>query len=383
MDARLYYLTLGNVMIGTGTMVVSGILDPIAADLAISVSAAGQVTTVYALAFALGAPVAAAFTGRFDRSRVLALSLLVFAAASLLSAVAPNYTMLLIARGLGGLAAATFSPTAVAVAASLVPPAERGRAIALVFGGMTIASVLGVPLGTWIGLNFGWRILLAGLGVLSLGAVIALWRGVPGGLFLPAATLARWDEALRLPIIRALLGVTLFQIGGSFVLFAFFGPYLGTVTGVGTDGIASLLFLFGLASLIGNFAAGWAVDRVGAGPVAHGAIALTALSMVALLGTAGAPVLAGLAIILWGSAVFGINTAQQARLVDAAPGLATVVLPANSSILFAGQALGAALGGAVLAKGGLAALPLVGALVVGIALVLSLRAMRQTGRAPV
>lgn len=376
MDRRLYYLTLGNVFIGTGTMVMSGILDPISRDLDITVSAAGQVTTVYALAFALGAPVMAVLTGSIDRAKVLTAALAIFAASAVLSALAPSYEVLMAARVLGGLAAAVFSPTAVAVAASLVPPAQRGRAIALVFGGMTIASVLGVPVGTWVGLTLGWREMLAGLGLLSLVAAAALWLGVPKGLMLPSASLSRWGVALRQRSVGLLLGVTIFQIGGSFVLFAFFGPYLSEVTGLGTDGIAGMLFVFGIASLIGNFAAGWAVDRCGAAPVTHGAVALTALSLVALMGTPGSAWAAGLAITLWGATVFGINTAQQARLVEAAPEFTTVVLPANSSILFAGQALGAALGGLVLAWGGLEVLPLVGGLVVLVALGLSLRAGR-------
>lgn len=376
MDSRLYFLTLGNVAIGTGTMVMSGILTPVADDLGVSVSAAGQVTTVYAMAFALGAPVVAALTGGFDRSRVLALALLAFAVSGLMSALAPNYATLMAARVLGGLSGAAFSPTAVAVAASLVAPAQRGRAIALVFGGMTIASVLGVPLGTWVGLTFGWREMLIGLSLLSLGAAVALWFGVPRGLYLPAATLSRWGLALRDPVVGMLLGVTAFQIGGSFVLFAFFGPYLAEVTGLSRDGIASMLFVFGFASLVGNFGAGWAVDRWGAARVAHGAIFLTVISLVALMGTAGAPLAAGLAITLWGATVFGINTAQQARLVEAAPELATVVLPANSSVLFAGQALGAALGGLMLGWGSMSALPLAGAGVVLVALALSVLATR-------
>lgn len=376
MDRRLYYLTLGNVFIGTGTMVMSGILAPISQDLGITVSAAGQVTTVYALAFALGAPVMAVLTGSVDRAKVLTAALVAFAASAVLSALAPSYAVLMVARVLGGLAAALFSPTAVAVAASLVPPEQRGRAIALVFGGMTIASVLGVPVGTWVGLAIGWREMLAGLGLLSLAAAAALWWGVPKGLTLPSASLSRWGIALRQPSVGLLLGVTIFQIGGSFVLFAFFGPYLAEVTGLAADGIAGMLFVFGLASLVGNFAAGWAVDRFGAGPVTHGAVALTALSLIALMGTPGNVVTAGLAITLWGATVFGINTAQQARLVEAAPDFATVVLPANSSILFAGQALGAALGGLVLTWGGLAVLPLVGGLVVLVALALSLWAAR-------
>lgn len=377
MDTRLLYLTLGNVFIGTGAMVMTGILGPVAADLDVSVSAAGQVTTAYAMAFALGAPVIAALSGSLDRKILLSFALFGFALSSLLSAFAPNYTTLMAARVFGGLCAAAFSPTAVAVAASLVPPAQRGRAIALVFGGMTIASVLGVPLGTWVGLAVGWREMLAGLGLLSLAALAALWIGMPAGLHLPPATLSRWGQALRLPVVRLLLGVTLFQIGGSFVIFAFFGPYLAEVTGLSGDGIAMMLFVFGLSSLIGNFVAGWAVDRVGAPRVTHGAIALTALSIFALLGTTGAPLAAGAAIILWGATVFGINTAQQARLVEAAPELSTVLLPANSSILFAGQALGTVLGGAVLLGGGPALLPLAGGGVVLIALALSLAAARR------
>ncbi|MFC5661510.1 MFS transporter [Kitasatospora misakiensis] len=153
---RLLLLALGTFAVGTDTMVMAGILGPIADDLGVSVTAAGQLVTVFALGYALLAPPLAALTARWPRRRLLLTALAVFGAANALSALAPSYGTLLATRVLAAAGAALYTPTANAVATTLVTPERRGRALATVLGGMTVATALGVPLGTWIG-RTDWR----------------------------------------------------------------------------------------------------------------------------------------------------------------------------------------------------------------------------------
>ena len=373
MNRSLLLLTAGNLVVGTGSLAITGILAPIAAELGVTVAGAGQSTTAYAAAFALGAPAIAMTLGHLDRRAVLLAGLVVFTAASLLGAVAPSFEVLLASRVLAGLGAAAFSPNAVAVASAVVAPERRGWAIALVFGGWTLAGVFGVPLGTWLGLHAGWRWALALVAGMGLAVVLASLKGLPRDVRLPPTDLRRWAVLVHERRYALSLSVTAVATVGSFVLFSFMGPFLAAGWGLGGDAIASTLMLFGAAGVAGNLASGRAVDRFGPKRVAEANLAgvAAALGLVALAFASGAVVPLILGVLLWGAAVFSINTAQQARLVDLDPAPTGIVLPANSSSLYVGQALGAAAGGGLLAAAGYGALPIAGAALLGAALLAS------------
>ncbi|NUS87481.1 MAG: MFS transporter, partial [Streptomyces sp.] len=182
MRLRLLLLALGTFAVGTDSMVMAGILGLISRDLDVSVPTAGQMVTVFALAYALLAPVLATLTARWPRRQLLLTALTVFTAANALSALAPTYPLLLATRVLAAAGAALYTPTANAVATSLVPPERRGRALATVLGGMTVATALGVPLGTWIG-RTDWRLtmwLVVALGAAALAGQALLLRELPG-----------------------------------------------------------------------------------------------------------------------------------------------------------------------------------------------------------
>jgi predicted MFS family arabinose efflux permease len=376
MNSKLWLLMLGNLVVGSGSLVIAGILSPISQDLGVSVASAGQLMTVYALAFALGAPVMAVLLGAWCRKRVLVMALGLFAFASALGAAAPNFEILMISRVLSGIAAAMFSPNAAAVATLLVEPSQRGRAIALVFGGFTLATVFGVPLGTYLGLHIGWRETLMVVSLATMLVLILIAHKLPSQLQMPPANLRSWLLLGQDRKVISLFGVSFLQIAGTYVLFSFMGPFLAARIHASPDQIAWMLMLFGAAGVVGNALSGRAVDRFGAASVASFNIAMVMLGLGVIYVAGHSVWLMGLGIALWGGSVFSINTAQQARLVAHNPQLTAAMLPANSSALFGGQALGSISGGASLSQlnmSGFDALPVMGLAFAGFALLISLR----------
>lgn len=375
-DLRLWSLAAGNFAVGTGSLVMAGLLPVMAPDLGRSIPAVGQAVTAYSAAVALGGPLLAAVTSRIDRRTLLGIGLALFALGHVGSALAPDYVTLLAARVLAGLGACLFTPHASATAALLVPPQQRGRAIALVFGGFTVATILGVPLGTMLGSLVGWRATLAGAGGLALVAMAAMWRALGPGLHTAPVDLAAWGGLMRNRAVLLMLAVTLSQILGQLAVFAYIAPLLHAGLDAGPSLISLLLAWLGLAGLAGNALAGRAVDRIGAGRTAHAAIAAVGVALAVWpLGAHALPFVA-VVFFVWGAGGFAINTSQQARLVAAVPTLTSAVLPLNSSAIYVGQALGAALGGLLIGGFGPEPLPLAAAMCLGTALLLSLAASR-------
>ena len=377
MFRQLIPLTSGALVVGCGSMIVAGILGPIAADLAVPVSLAGQLTPVYAIAFATTAPLISVAAARFCPRTVLVAGLLGVALANALGAIAPTFEVLMLARVIGGAGAAAFTPNAVAVAATLSAPERRGAAIALVFGGFSLAAVFGVPVGIWVGLHVGWRETLALISVLALLAALYVGIAVPVAIKLPAADVTKWTGIVRDRRAMLLLAATMFSVAGAYAVFSFVGPVLASAAGDSPDRLALLLMLFGGAGFLGTFAAGRLIDRIG--PVTTVTVnQFAAVAGLALLFAAqGTLMLTVAALIVWGGALNSITTAQQARLIAHAPALQGVLLPANASLVCAGQFLGGSIGGAVVAVRGLTLLPLIGIALVAIGLAVSLYAERR------
>jgi predicted MFS family arabinose efflux permease len=366
-------LTFGALVMGTGSLVVAGILQPIANDLVVSVALVGQLTPAYALAFAIAAPIISVLAARFDRKTVLIASLLAFAAASVAGAMVSTFEILLLTRIIAGIAGAAFTPNAIAVGAALVPATHRGQAISLVFGGFTLAAVVGVPAGMWLGLHLGWRQTLFLVAGLALMAALLTAKRLSAGVRLPPADLKKWVEVLHDRIAMLMIATTMVSIAGTYAVFSYIGPYLSPVAGGDADRLALLVAVFGAAGLVGNLLSGRMVDRIGAAwTVKINQLGVAAGLAVLYFGNGHfAATIVGL--IVWGGTVFSINTAQQARLIAHAPSLQGVLLPANSSLLYVGQFLGGALGGLTLHASalGLAALPLIGISLVLIGIMLS------------
>jgi predicted MFS family arabinose efflux permease len=349
MPAVLWALLFGNFVIGTGVMVVPGTLNEISASLHVSVATAGQLISASALLMCLGAPLCAAVVAGWDRRRLLALSMLWYAALHLACALMPSFGTLLPVRVLAVLSPAIFTPQAAACVGLLVPPEQRGRAITFVFLGWSVASVLGMPLAALIGGLLGWRSAFVAISVLSLLSAAWVWRAMPNGVKPPALSLAAWRETLQSKPLMLCIAVTVLYSAGQFVLFSYFAPYYKARIGITPLELSLLFAWFGAFGFLGNMLMSRHIDHIGAARSVMIGIACMAVSLLIWpLGTS--LILAALVSIPWALGCFSSNSAQQARLVGIAPGLAAGSIALNSSAMYAGQALGAGSGGWLIAN---------------------------------
>jgi predicted MFS family arabinose efflux permease len=350
MLTRLLPLVLGAFAIGAETFMITGVLPTIAADLQVSPAAAGALVTTFALAYALGSPLTAIATAGVERKRLLTFSMGAFALANLVAAVAPDFGWLLAARVLLALSAGAFMPTAVAFATAMHAPSQRGRAVALVYGGMTLAMVVGVPVGTLLAAAVNWRATFLGvalLAALALAGVVAVLPRLKG---IGAVGLSERLAVARRPEVLKLLALTALALCGPFAANTYLGLLLETSLGVAPEQLAGLLMLFGLVGFAGNLIGGYGADhwnreRFCAAILALMVVAFALLSFGAQSGGAlgGATILAGVA--MWGLFGWAFPVAQQARLVSLDPALAPVTLSLNTSALYLGAAAGSTLGG--------------------------------------
>lgn len=348
-------LLLGNFAIGCGVMAVPGALNDLARDLAVPVSIAGQLITVAAWVMALSAPLLAALLSRFDRRALLALSLAWFGAGHALAAAAPDMASLLPLRALTVVAGAVFTPAAAAVVGALAPPARRGEAITFIFLGWSLASVLGVPMASYVSETAGWRTAFLVVAAMSVLAALATWVYVPGGLRPAATTLRDLGGVLSRPELMVIVAVTALSATGQFALFGYMAPYFLHVLQADAAQASALFLWFGVFGFAGSVLMTRWIDRLGAGPAATLGLAAMSLSLLAWPWANGLATMA-LVLVPWALGCFSSNSAQQARLAAAAPARAAVLVSLNSSAMYVGQGLGAAAGGMLLGTVGYAAL---------------------------
>ena len=365
----------GNFVIGCGMMVVPGTLNDLARSLQVSVAVAGQLFAIGAVTVCIGAPLLAGWVAAFDRRRLLAVSLLGFAAGHALCAAMPSYAALLPVRAVTLLGAAVFTPQAAAAVGFMTPPEHRGRAITFIFLGWSMASVLGLPLSAWLGDTFGWRFAFIAVAAIALVAACWVYAVMPDGVRPPALSLATWKGAFSNPLLMAIVGVTLITGAGQFTLFAYFTPYFRDVLHASTVEASLLLVWFGLFGLIGNLVLTRAIDRVGSHVAGTAMVCCIALTFVAWPFVGGV-VAAGLALVPWAFGCFSGQSAQQARLSDVAPVLAPALMALNTSAIYLGQAAGGASGGWLIAHQGYASLSVAGLAWLVAAIALSVWATR-------
>lgn len=351
----LWSLLFGNFVIGTGVMVVPGTLNDIGSSLAVSVPVAGQLITAAAAMMCIGAPLLASVVAGWDRRRLLALTMLWYALFLGLSALMPDFTSLMLVRVLAVIAPAIFTPQAAACIGLLVTPEQRGRAITFVFLGWSVASVVGVPMGAWIGGTLGWRAAFGVVALLSAISAAWVWRSLPNGIKPPAFSRAAWGETLQSRALMLCVAVTLLYSAGQFILFSYFAPYFKVHLQVTPVELSVLFACFGACGLLGNVLMSRHIDRIGAPRAVMWAVASMALSLL-VWPLADTLAVAALICVPWGLGCFASNSAQQARLVGIAPLLASGSIALNSAAMYAGQALGAGSGGWLIAHGQMDAL---------------------------
>lgn len=359
MPPLLYLFALTNLVIGTGAFVLTGILAPLSESLGVSVAAAGQAMTAYALSAALLAPLLVVATGGWPRKRAMLFALALFALGCVLSALAPSLGVLLAGRVLMG-AGSTFSALAAGVAVAIVDAPRRGRALSLSFLGISLSYAVGLPLGTWLGFGFGWRMpvwLVAGCCV-ATGLLLAVL--LPARIQAPGVAFRGLREAAGQPAVLRVWARTLLYFIAIFSVFAYCGPVLQALNSLTPTQLSLVLVSFGLSGVAGTMVGGWAADRFG--PVASLRMQLLVLTatMVAVPFTQGHLALSVLVFTAWGIAGFGMMAPQQLLLASAAPQQAPMLLSLNGSMLYVGTALGAAVSGAFIGSLGFARLSWVG-----------------------
>ncbi|POR56819.1 MFS transporter [Bosea psychrotolerans] len=389
MDARLLWLAGGAFAIGTGTLIITGILPNLATGFGVSVDTAGLLLTAFAIAYAIGSPVLSTVFGNVERKHVLAGSLAVFTLANLGATLAADFSHLMAARVVMALAAGVYMPAANAVAVALVSPERRARAIALVTGGMTVALILGVPLGTAAAAAGSWHLafLLVGLfGALALIGI--LWR-LPVGLPRGANTMAERLAVARRGDILLALATTMLWTTGAFTLYGYIAPFLANHAGIAGPWLGAVLVVSGIGSALGNQLGGIASDRYGPERTLVVVLTVLAATLVAasLVAVTLPPSIAIFIIpailLVWSAAGWAGHPSQMSRLAAMAPDTAVIALSLNASALYVGIAAGSTLGQLTLHHLGTWPLGFVGAVceVAALAVLwLALRRKRTVGR---
>ncbi len=361
---------------GTDSFVLAGILPQISGGLGQTVSATGQAITVFSLTYGVTAPFLAAFTGKLPRKPLMAFALAVFVAANLASAAAPTLALLLVARVAAGLGAALYTPNASAAAATLAGPAHRGRALAAILGGLTVGTVLGVPVGTWIGQSLSWQASLIFVACVGAVALVGLLTVLPALPLPPAVPLRARFAVLAHARVVAIVGFMLLESAAAIMVYTYIADVLGdTVHAHGTT-LTLLLLIWGLGGAVGAFGSGRLTDRWGADRTLTVGTGLLIVTLAAFAVSSSLP-LAFVVMALNGAAGWAVSTPNNHRLTELVPHLPSVVISFNSSGIYLGQAIGAGLGGVLLGAISATRLCYVGAGIAVVAAVLHLLIVRR------
>ena len=350
MPIAVYALTISAFAIGTTEFVIMGLLPIVARDLGVSIPAAGMLVTGYALGVVVGAPILTLATTRVPRKPLLIGLMAIFILGNLIAAIAPSYAVLMVARVVASFTHGAFFGVGSVVAAGMVAPDKRARAIAMMFTGLALANILGVPAGTAIGQAFGWRATfwaVTALGLLAALALAVLVRPVAGH---GGGNVRREVAALRHLPVWVALGTTMLGFGGVFVVLTYIAPILEEVTGLAPRSVTLVLFLFGLGLTIGNLLGGRLADRA-LMPSLIASLAVLAAVMLLFAATMQAATIAIVTIFVWGVAAFATIPGLQTRVVEKAREAPNLAASLNIGAFNLGNAIGAALGGGLIDAG--------------------------------
>jgi DHA1 family inner membrane transport protein len=360
--ALLRLLAFANFIIGMGAFVVVGVLSPIAEAFGVSVGGAGRLMTIYGLIYALSSPILVALTGSIDRARIIGVGLLVFFCGSLLACLAPSFQLLLVARAAMAIGGGLVTPVAASIGAGLVAPEHRGRALATVFAGFTLAQVFGVPAGAWLGYAFGWRVAFGAVALMAAVGAAVLFRMTPRNISVPTTSLRTLAEVLATPRLLLAISLTALFFGALYALYTYLGPFLEQRHGLGRDGVTIVLVILGVAAVVGNGVGGLLTDRIGPGRTLA-ILCIAECVIMPFLTLVDTPLLATAAdIAVWSVFSFAFMAAQQARLVALDPARTSTLFALNASAIYLGGSIGAMFGGYALKAAGVQALGPVGAL---------------------
>ncbi|MCY9517748.1 MFS transporter [Paenibacillus apiarius] len=369
LDFRVYILALAAFVVGTVELIIGGILDQIASDLHISVSAAGQLITIFSIAFAVSAPILMNVTARFERKKLYLVFLFVFLISNLIVAFSSNYVTLLAARALSASSGSLLVVLSITIASKLVRPEYKGRAIGVIYMGISGSLVLGVPIGMLIGNAYGWRapfLFVALLTAAAMGGIYAFLSKVP-----PSAVTSLRMQMTSLKNAKLVSGhlISYLMLTGHLTMYAYFTPYLQTTFQLSPGATSVVYFLFGLAAVSGGGLGGWLADKWGTSRSMLVIVSCFALAMFILPLAAQVSFYVFMAaVMLWSALSWALSPAQQSYLMQTAPETSDIQLSLNSSVLHLGIASGSVVGGIVIEQSSVAHNAWVGCIFVLLAL---------------
>lgn len=364
MNFRVYILAIAAFVVGMVELIVGGILNLIAADLGISVSSAGQFITIFSIAFAVSGPILINLTAKMDRKKLYLLMMIVFTFSNVMVALTSSYAAIVAVRALSAMSGSVIVVLSVSMAAALVPGTHKGRAIGIIYMGISGSLVLGVPIGMVIGNAYGWRapfLVIAALSLIAMAGVALFTKPTAPG---PVIPLKEQLASLKNSKIVSAQLIVLLMLTGHLTLYGYLQPFVESTFQVSPAMMSAVYFIFGIAAVSGGGAGGWIADRFGTKKAILSIVGAFSLSMFIVLLTAQISFWVFLvAMMLWSALSWAISPAQQTYLLELAPDNAETQLSLNSSMLHLGIALGSTIGGAVIRHSSVSNNPWVGGLI--------------------
>jgi DHA1 family putative efflux transporter-like MFS transporter len=366
---KIYLLAAISFLNGTSEYVIAGILDRIAEANNISVSSAGQLITVFSIAFGAGTPFLIAMTARMERKRLLVYALTVFSVINILIAIITGYEMLMAARIISALSAGVIQVTLLTLAAVLAAPGKQGGAIATVVMGNSTALVVGVPIGRVVASHYDWNVIFIGLGVVGLLFSALTLFTIPKTVAEEPVPLREQFKFLMKPRISAYLLITFLWLGSYSVVFTYISPYFLNIFGMSNQGVTTALFIFGIASAIGSKLGGFSTDKWGSFRTLAGGMLLHAIALLLFPFIGQFAFLFYVLLIFWALSAWSSGTPIQFQLISLAPAAASIVLSLHSASGQLGMAAGAGIGGIAVKNGLLNYIPWIGAFALAISVI--------------
>jgi MFS transporter, DHA1 family, putative efflux transporter len=368
---KIYMLTLISFLVGTSQNVISGILDKVAESVNVSVSAAGQLTTVFALATAIGTPIFMMATAKVDRRKqlLIALTIVLLGVVSTLSL--PGFGFLMVSRAILGVGTGVFVVTAYAVAAKLAPTGRQAGAMSNISLGFSSSLVLGVPIGRVVASAYDWKMIFWSIGLLTLLGILAIPRVIPSMEGETPIPLRKQLSLLKHPKIAFALSVTLLVFTGYSVVNTYISPFLISTLSISGGKISAVLFALGIASLLGSKLGGFLADRIGTTRTLVGSILVQSVSLALVSPFSSSVVVVIMLLMFWSIAAWTFGPTQNYNLLSIAPEASGIMLSLNSTFVQLGFAAGASIGGIAMSGPSLLVICWIGASAATIALLIA------------
>lgn len=377
MDFRIWLLAIAVFVVGTVEMVVTGIIAMIGTDLNVSIATVGQLLTVYSLVFAVGAPIIITLTSRVERKKLLIIAMIVFLAGNLLSIVSPNFALLMVSRIVQAASCGLIVVLSLTLATNIVSPELKGRAIGTIFMGISAAMMLGVPLGTWIGDLWGWRMTFGLISVLTFIVTLFMLRYLPKAAPQPGLPLMTQLKTLKQPKILSAHFISILQMTGQFTIYTYITPFMKEEMNLASFTISLVLLVYGLGGIFGGWLGGWSSDKLGASKTILITLLVHAVVVMSLPLASSLMITFVVVVALWCAFNMAPSPAIQSYLIQTAPDSADIQLSLNTSSLHIGLALGSMIGGFLINHYSVAINPLIGGTIILLSLVPAVYSMTR------